>query len=325
MVTSENPGGDDEQRDERHQDADQSASIPPPAADDTLNLSDGRSLGYAEYGPADGDPLVFCHGTPGSRYTRHPDTALLEEHGVRQVTLERPGYGRSTYQPGRELLDWPHDVREAADALGFDQFAVAGFSGGGPHALVCAARLPERVTSAVVINGIGPVHPPGATDGLTLKNRLQLRLVGLPLVPKLMFWPLARKIRTDTDAAIDTFGDTFADVDAQVLRRPDVRAMFHQDFSAAVEQGTRGYARDARILTHPWGFDLAEVPVPVDLWHGELDENVPIPMARFVADELPSCTHHIYSSEGHLLMFDYVQEMLSALTGSAHSQQDSVA
>lgn len=147
MEDSEGPRSEPGLVDQHHRDDESSESIPPPTTDDTLTLPDGRSLGYAEYGPPDGDPLVFCHGTPGSRYSRHPDASLLEKHDIREVVLERPGYGRSAYQPGRELLDWPQDVREAADQLGFGQFAVAGFSGGGPHALACAARLPEQVTS----------------------------------------------------------------------------------------------------------------------------------------------------------------------------------
>lgn len=294
----------------------ESATIPQPKTDDTLTLSDGRSLGYAEYGPPDGEPLVFCHGTPGSRYSRPADASLLEKHGVRQFTLERPGYGRSTYHPGRTLLDWPQDVREAADALGLDQFTVAGFSGGGPHALACAARLPDRVTSAAVINGIGPVHPPGATDGMELRNRIGLRVAGLPLVPRLIVWPIVRKIRKDPDAGIDTVGDRFAAVDKSVLQRPEVRAVFRQDFSAAVQHGTKGYVRDARIFSKPWGFDLDEISVPVDLWHGELDTNVPMPMARYMAEEIPVCTPHIYSDEGHFLVFDYGEKILSTLAES---------
>ena len=130
MADRKNPRTDDGRIEQQHQDCDSSDSIPPPAIDETLTLSDGRTLGYAEYGPSDGEPLVFCHGSPGSRYMRHPDSSLLEKHGIRQVTLERPGYGQSSHQPGRELLDWPRDVREAADVLGFNQFAVAGISGG---------------------------------------------------------------------------------------------------------------------------------------------------------------------------------------------------
>lgn len=307
---------EDERGDERRHDAEPSGPVPPPVTDETLTLADGRSLGYAEYGPADGDPLLFFHGTPGSRYTRHPDASLLEKHGVRHVTLERPGYGQSTYQPRRELLDWPHDVREAADALGLDTFAVAGFSGGGPHALVCAARLPDRVTSAAVINGIGPSKPPGATEGMELQNRLGLRLAGFPIIPTLMVWPTVRKIRKDVDAAIDAVGDRFADVDARVLQRPEVRDVFKQDFSEAVQQGTKGYVRDGRIFSRAWGFDLAEISVAVDVWHGELDTNVPMSMARYVADELPSSSTHFYPDEGHLLFVDYWDDILSRLTES---------
>lgn len=310
MGNSEHPDIDEAQTTQ----VDSSASIPPPRTDETLSLSDGRTLGYAEYGPVDGDPLVFCHGTPGSRYTRHPDASFLEEHGIRQVTVERPGYGRSTYDSKRDLLDWPDDVREAADTLGFDRFAIAGISGGGPHALACAARIPDRLTGVAILNGIGPLDAPGATDGMALKNRLSFKISGLPLIPRLRSWLAVRQIKKDADAVIDALGDSFADVDEQLLQRPEVRAMLRQDLTEAVRQGTDGWVREGRILARSWGFELAKISTHVDLWHGELDMNAPVTMGRYVADEVPSCTAHIYPDEGHLLMVDYWGEILSTLT-----------
>lgn len=291
-----------------------SATIPAPQTDGTLSLSDGRTLGYAEYGPSDGDPLVFCHGTPGSRYTRHPNGSFLEERGIRQVTLDRPGYGQSTYDSERELLDWPEDVREVADTLGFDQFAIAGISGGGPHALACAARIPERLTGVAILNGMGPLDAPGATDGMALKNRLAFKISGLPIISRVQTWLAVRQIRKDPDTVIDALGDSFADVDEQVLQRPEVRAMLRQDLSEAVRQGTEGWRREDRILARSWGFELAEISTHVDLWHGELDMNAPITMGRYVADQLQSCTAHIYPDEGHLLMVDYWGEILATLS-----------
>lgn len=314
MADRESLDTQDEQFDQGPHDVDSSGAIPPPDTDDKTALSDGRSLGYAAYGPPEGDPLLFCHGTPGSRYTRHPDTSLLHDHGIRQVTLERPGYGRSDFQAGRELLDWPADVQEVADALGFDRFAIAGISGGGPHALACAARIPDRLTNVVILNGSGPPDAPRATEGMALRNRLSIVLGKFPLIPRLQAWLVARQVRKDPDAAIDAIGDSFADVDAKVLQRPDIRAMLRQDLAEAFRQGTRGWRRDGKIITRTWGFDLDEVTVDVDLWHGELDTNAPVTMGRYVAENLPSCSARIYPEEGHLLIADYWDEILSVLT-----------
>jgi pimeloyl-ACP methyl ester carboxylesterase len=289
------------------------STLTPPARDDTLELSDGRILGYAAYGPSDGDPFLFFHGTPGSRYIRVPDTSLLDKHGVRQVTLERPGFGRSTYDPDRELMDWPEDVREAADELGFEQFGVAGVSGGGPFTLACAARLPDRVTGAGVVGGLGPLDVSGATEGMELTNRIGFKLANVPLVLRPFLWLRIRKIRRDTEGFLDDWAANAADPDAQVLQRPDVRAVFGQAFPEAVRQGTKAPLAETRLHVGPWGFELANISVHIDLWHGGRDTFTPVSMARHVADHIPSSSIHIHPDEGHLLHYKYWDEILSTL------------
>lgn len=289
------------------------SDVPSPVSDGTLELSDGRRLGYAEYGPSDGDPVLFCHGTPGSRYTRFPGASTLDELGVRQITLERPGFGRSTFDADREILDWPADVREAADALGYDRFAVVGYSGGGPFALACAARIPDRLTSAGVVSGVGPLGAPGATDGMALTNRIGFRFATVPFLLRLPLWFRIRKIRSDTDGFIDAWADSAVGPDRQILRRPAVRAVIRENFPEAVRQGTKGPLYETRLHATPWGFDLADVSLPVDLWHGERDTMAPDSMADHVIGELPHCTAHMYADEGHLLIYDYWAEILSTL------------
>src|SRR5438876_1316409 len=111
----------------------------------TTQTADGRTLAYVERGNADGVPVIVCHGTPGSRLTRHPDSELYARHGVRMIVYDRPGYGRSDPQPGRSVADAAADIAAIADELGFERFAVAGASGGAPHALACGALLGDRV------------------------------------------------------------------------------------------------------------------------------------------------------------------------------------
>lgn len=289
-------------------------SIPPPAVDGTLELPDGRTLGYAEYGPSDGTPLLMFHGTPGSRYTRVPDTSILDEHGVRQITLERPGFGRSSYDPEREILDWPTDVRDAADALGIDRFAVMGGSGGCPFVLACAARIPDRLRGVGVFGGMGPLHAPGATDGMEFGNRIGFRLARLPLVLRPFIWYRIRKIRRDPAGFIESWGASACEPDERVLGRPEVRAAFCQAFPEAVRQGSKPVVHETRLLARRWGFDLAEIPVHVTLWHGGRDTFTPESMVRHIADEIPSCDLHFYPEDGHLLHYDRWSEMLSRLT-----------
>ena len=118
----------------------------------SITLSDGRSLGFQRLGDPDGCPLFFFHGTPGSRLVLSQNDRIAQIPGLHLILPERPGYGLSDPKPGRVLLDWPNDVVELADYLGLDSFAVAGESGGGPHALACAYRLADRVTKALVLS-----------------------------------------------------------------------------------------------------------------------------------------------------------------------------
>jgi pimeloyl-ACP methyl ester carboxylesterase len=132
----------------------------------TLALGDGRKLGYAQCGRPDGEPFFYFHGHPGSRLeARFADRAAAEA-GLRVIALDRPGYGLSDFQPGRLNTDWPAAVARATDLLRIGRFSVTGASGGGPYALACGWRLPDRVTRAAVISGVGPYQVPGITRGM---------------------------------------------------------------------------------------------------------------------------------------------------------------
>lgn len=293
---------------------DPSSSLPQPEDDGTLELSDSRQLGYATYGPADGDPLFFFHGTPGSRYTRVPEPSVFHEHNIRQVTLERPGFGRSTYESDRTLLDWPEDVKEAADRLGFEEFAIAGESGGGPYTLACAAKIPDRLTAVGVIAGLGPLDVPDATEGMELTNRLGFTLASVPLVLRPFLWLRIRSIRRDMEGFIDAWASNAPDPDAAILQQPAVRAMLRESFPPAVTQGVQSPLTETRIHARPWGFDLTDIPVHIDLWHGGADTFVPERMARHVADNVPSASLQRYPDAGHLLSNEHYDEIFSTLS-----------
>ncbi len=163
----------------------------------SLTLSDGRNLAYAEFGDAHGRPVFFLHGQPGNRLFRHPDDGIASSLGIRLITVDRPGYGPSDFQPRRRLLDWPHDVGALADALGLDRFAVLGFSAGGPYAAVCACRIPHRITRVGLVDSAPPMHLPEIRRGSPRLLRLNHALARhSPLLLKLtfrLFWWFSRR------------------------------------------------------------------------------------------------------------------------------------
>lgn len=285
-----------------------------------LKLADGRELAYAEYGDPQGRPLFFFHGMPGSRMF-HPPDEVTRRKGVRLVCVDRPGYGGSTFQPGRRILDWPDDVCALADALGMDTFSVVGHSGGGPYALACAHHLPERVRAAVVVSGAGPVDAQGAAEGLTPLHKLGFT------AGKYMPWPLLRglvwlffhKAAADPARAIDIDARERIPADEEVLNLPGVRENCIESDVEAYRQGLAGFSWEVRLVTRPWGFPLEDIRVPVYLWHGTADDFTTTAMARHLAERIPHCQFFLYEGEGHMLLIPRWEEILARIVEATNS------
>lgn len=277
-------------------------------------LPDGRDLGYAEYGDPHGTPVFFIHGTPGSRLF-HPPDDVTQRLGVRLICAERPGYGDSTFQPNRRLLDWAKDTASLADALKLDKFAVVGHSGGGPHTLACAYALPGRITAAGLIAGAGPMDAPNATEGMIFINWLGFK-VGRYLPWSawyLMVKGMMREIAADPAKAIDRDKDTWPPADREILTNPEIRELCIRSDMESYRHGLLAYAWDARLLTRPWGFRLEEVKVPVHLWHGTEDNSTTLAMARTMAGKIPNGKLTICEGEAHMLLIPRWEEILATV------------
>jgi pimeloyl-ACP methyl ester carboxylesterase len=285
--------------------------------DNVFQLRDGRVLGYAEYGDPSGKPVFFFHGLPGSRRQRHPDDSIAIELGARIITLDRPGYGLSDFQSGRTLLDWPDDVAQLADALQIAQFAAIGLSGGGPYLLSCAYKMPERLTSATVISGMGPVDNPEAMKGMMGSMRLGLGLArSVPWeLARLALEPTARMVRRNPTAAKKLVPLTAPKADKEAFARPDIQAIDYEDLVEAYRNGAQAAYWEVVMLATPWGFRLEDIDKKIYLWHGEEDTTVPIHMGRYVARTVPDCEARFYPGQGHTLIYHYWREILTVAVG----------
>ncbi len=268
-----------------------------------MQLRSGRQLAWAEYGDAAGSPVFHFHGHPGSRLEGRLAASHAARAGVRLIAVDRPGMGASDFDPTRRLLDWPGCVAELADRLGLDRFAVQGASGGGPYALACAFGIPDRLTACGVIAGLGPIDRLG-TRGMMLTNRLQFGLAkNVPWLLRPMFWAILgrHRRRIGNPTARRRLIERWS---RGLKRTPEFEAVAEAYVAETLEafrQGSRGAAYDARLYTEPWGFGIEEIRFSeIFLWHGEDDVNVPVDMARAVANALPVCHARYYPGETHM-------------------------
>jgi pimeloyl-ACP methyl ester carboxylesterase len=270
-----------------------------------LDLPDGRTLCFAEWGDPEGFPVVALHGTPGNRLNRHPDSKQYVRAGARIITYDRAGYGASTRRPGRSVVDSVEDVAALVDHLGIGRFSVTGGSGGGPHSLAVAARLGDRVVRARCAVGIAPYGAAGLDffAGMTEMNVTEFRwaLEGEDvLVPNIEREHAGFVARVAAEPAT-MLGDYEVDaVDVAVMARDDMATMLREFGAELGRGGYWGWVDDDLAFTRPWGFDLSEITVPVEVRYGAKDTLVPAAHGDWLAKAVPGATAVVEQGEGHM-------------------------
>ncbi|MHB8375730.1 MAG: alpha/beta fold hydrolase [Dehalococcoidia bacterium] len=286
-----------------------------PRREHVIVLRDGRRLAYAEYGDPAGKPVFFFHGYPGSRAEASLGDEAASGQQVRLIAPDRPGFGLSDFERRRTILDWPRDVAELADALGVERFAVAGISGGGPYAAACAYAIPERLTGAAIISGVGPFDVPGATEGMSRENRVVFWLARrAPQLTRVPLFLMAQVVRRWPQRALRQMMKSMPEPDRRVLSDPAIGAAFIADAREAFRFGIGAAVQEGAIYARSWGFRLEDIGVPVHLWQGGVDTNVPPAMGRYQAKAIPHCIATFYEDEGHLLGVTHMGEILAAIT-----------
>lgn len=279
----------------------------------TVTTSDGRRLGVTELGDPDGAPIVFHHGTPGTRaaHNRRPEVLA----GSRAIFYDRPGYGESDRQRGRTVGSCAADVAAVCDALEIERFSVFGSSGGGPHALACGALLGDRVIRVAVVAGFAPADDPGFDyfAGMSDGNIAEMRaaLNGEQEL-KRQLDDFVAATAGDADTIIDEIVSELPEPDRRALARPEVRAVFRDTIGASVRR-LDGWIDDDLAFTRPWGFDLASVEQEARLVQGEYDRLVPRGHMNYVASKVGRGTLEIVPGGGHTL-WDEVREIVRWLS-----------
>ena len=275
-------------------------------------LPDGRHLGYQEYGDRDGRPVFFFHGWIGSRLDFGPNDAVAKDLGIRVVSVDRPGCGASDFQPDRRLLNWPEDVAALADALGIESFGVCGHSFGGPYVAACARQLPSRVTAATIVAGISPVSDWEATRGMPALVRAALWAGGH--APALTRPYVALLAATTKKPELIKKGMRSMLPDSELALFEESRFDgFFENLGEMVKSGSKGAYRDAQVFLGDWGFDCRDIEVPVSLFYGTADKNVPMAMGEYYQQSIPNSKAVFYQDEGHFIMYSRASEILESL------------
>jgi len=264
---------------------------------------DGRTLSYEEYGRPDGRPVFLLHGMPGSRKGPRPRSSVLYLLGVRLISYDRPGYGGSDRRLGRTVADAAEDVRDLADTLGIERFAVAGRSGGAPHALACAALLPERVTRAAALVPLAPRDLMGEQEwyrDMSQRNAAWYKTAerGLAAYTERVTAPI-EAIRADPEHHLPYEEKSLSKSDRAVIADYGIKVMLSDNFTEGLRNSPNGWIDDTLALVSPWGFDPAQITAPVLLWHGTKDVFCPAGHSRWLAGRMPTAELRLVENVSH--------------------------
>jgi pimeloyl-ACP methyl ester carboxylesterase len=269
----------------------------------SIVVDDGRTLHFRESGDVDG-PLVFAHhGSPGAGLAEPKVVSDAAERGLRMVTHDRPGYGDSTRLPGRRVDHVAADVAAIADHLGVQRFAVWGASGGGPHALACAAQLPDRVVACAAIASPAPYDAEGLdwTAGMGELNVSEIAILAEGPEAHMAF------LRREADGMLSAgpaemraaLSTVLSEIDREALT-DELAVHLAENLRLGLKQGVEGWHDESVATYQPWGFDPAAIEVPTQVWHGEQDRFVPAAHGCWLAERIPGVGAHIRAEHGHV-------------------------
>jgi pimeloyl-ACP methyl ester carboxylesterase len=284
-----------------------------------VDLKDGRKIEVRTAGPKDGEILLFHHGAPGAGLPFRPWVESAAARGLRTVMYSRPGYGLSTAAPGRKIVDAASDTAVVLDAVGATTFRTIGWSFGAPHALACAAAMPDRCLATVAIAGSAP-HPSDGIDwfaGMAEENVAEL---GLALQGEAALAPFleasAHALATMQPAnLVQSFGGLLSEAD-KARMTGELAEWFAETLRVGTAHGIAGLRDDELAIMSDWGFRVADARSVV-IWHGTQDRMVPSSHGRWLADHIPGARHRSFDNEGHMSVIGLFDRSLDDLLGLA--------
>jgi len=277
---------------------------------------DGRGLQVLTFGPDAGTPLVYHSGTPGAAVQMPLFERAAESAGARVITWCRPGYAGSKEQPGRTVSDVAADAVAVLDALRVTDFVTLGWSGGGPHALACAALLPERCRAVATLASAAPyaVDDLDFLAGMAEENKAEF---GAALEGREVLEPALAEMSEGMDAVTaeqvaESLGGLVSESDRRALTG-ELAEYLASSLSTAVSTGIAGWRDDDLAFVRPWGFDLTSITAPVTVWQGDEDRMVPLAHGQWLAAHVPGARWRQHQGEGHISVWGWIDDIVGEL------------
>ena len=280
-----------------------------------LVTKDGRRLAYLEVGDPQGPLVIHQHGGPSSRLEARLFEDVVSKHGLRLVCVDRPGIGQSSPQVLRSYAGWADDLVAIADALGYREFGVTGWSEGGPWALAAAATIdPARLRHVTSIAGgsYGAFGDNWARKHLSAVDALG-GFLALHFEPgfRLMYAALAKTAVDFRDTYIQQLLKAINAYDQEIVRQPGFATAFCDASAECFAHGSDGLVRDSELLYRRWAFDVTTIERRVHLWQGMDDRLVPAPINKEVADQMPGAVWHPVEGAGHFVAVGSADEVFA--------------
>jgi pimeloyl-ACP methyl ester carboxylesterase len=281
--------------------------IAPLMIESQIKLPDGRELCVGSYGPDDGQPVIAFHGTPGSHRMWQAGVAAAHTLGFRLIAADRPGYGRSTAQPGRNIATAMADLAHVVEAYKLERFGLLGVSGGTPFACAAAAKYGDRITTLGLVSPLAPVAEPDMRPHIGLKDHL--------LFLHASRYPRALKVASmPASAMMRWFPQPMVQLSKLLVGKAGrFDTVMIADSIAAGGRGLDGGIADLAIYGQPWGVDFSAITAPSRLWIGTADTVVPVDAAIALGHRINGCEITRLPGAGHFWIFSAMPEILAGM------------
>ncbi|MDH5659665.1 MAG: alpha/beta hydrolase [Gammaproteobacteria bacterium] len=279
-----------------------------------LELTNKSRLAWSEYGATDGEPVLYFHGAPGSRLEAQPADKIAKALKLRLISIDRPGYGDSTLQDDFNLLDWPGVISQLADKLNLERFSILGFSCGGIYALACAHEMPEKINHLTLVSCPAPFETQAMQEYISVDFK---PFYELSVADKIAAAQQFSQLAPSAEALFNILHAPLPACDKAIFSQNSMHTHYLENLTEAIKNGSDGLVNDLRNMALPWQFNPGDIPLTVNIWHGENDLNFGVGIGKYLADTLENSSPQFLDNNGHYLLFEHWREILECFRTSS--------